>query len=217
MVDRDRRVHEAIGEHPQDRDQEEGDDQLDDPADDAADDRACAAAGACTAGLSNWALRHCLAAYAAARPSRHLATVPRASSLPQCSSAFTSHFMTSTNDIRRGFLDYFEKNGHARVPSAPLVPHNDPTLMFVNAGHGAVQERLHRPRDAALHDRDQLAEMRPRRRQAQRPRQCRLHRAPPHLLRDARQFLVRRLFQGPRDRARLEPAHQGVGPQPPTG
>ena len=42
--------------------------------------------------------------------------------------------MTSTNDIRRGFLEYFEKNGHARVPSAPLVPQNDPTLMFVNAG-----------------------------------------------------------------------------------
>ena len=42
--------------------------------------------------------------------------------------------MTSTNDVRRGFLEYFEKNGHARVQSAPLVPHNDPTLMFVNAG-----------------------------------------------------------------------------------
>jgi alanyl-tRNA synthetase len=42
--------------------------------------------------------------------------------------------MTSTNDIRRSFLDFFEKNGHARVASAPLVPHNDPTLMFVNAG-----------------------------------------------------------------------------------
>jgi alanyl-tRNA synthetase len=42
--------------------------------------------------------------------------------------------MTSTNDIRRSFLDYFEKTGHARVPSAPLVPHNDPTLMFTNAG-----------------------------------------------------------------------------------
>jgi len=42
--------------------------------------------------------------------------------------------MTSTNDIRRGFLDYFERNGHARVQSAPLVPQNDPTLMFVNAG-----------------------------------------------------------------------------------
>lgn len=42
--------------------------------------------------------------------------------------------MTSTNDIRRSFLDFFEGEGHARVPSAPLVPHNDPTLMFVNAG-----------------------------------------------------------------------------------
>ena len=42
--------------------------------------------------------------------------------------------MTSTNDIRRSFLDYFGGNGHSIVPSAPLVPHNDPTLMFVNAG-----------------------------------------------------------------------------------
>jgi alanyl-tRNA synthetase len=40
----------------------------------------------------------------------------------------------STNDIRRSFLDYFAANGHAKVPSAPLVPQNDPTLMFVNAG-----------------------------------------------------------------------------------
>ena len=42
--------------------------------------------------------------------------------------------MTSTNDIRRSFLDYFGGNGHDIVASAPLVPHNDPTLMFVNAG-----------------------------------------------------------------------------------
>src|SRR5688572_6247802 len=42
--------------------------------------------------------------------------------------------MHSTNDIRRAFLDYFAANGHAVVPSAPLVPYNDPTLMFVNAG-----------------------------------------------------------------------------------
>ncbi|MES2291612.1 MAG: alanine--tRNA ligase [Pseudomonadota bacterium] len=42
--------------------------------------------------------------------------------------------MTSTNDIRRSFLDYFAGHGHERVASAPLVPHNDPTLMFVNAG-----------------------------------------------------------------------------------
>ena len=42
--------------------------------------------------------------------------------------------MTSTNDIRRSFIDYFAGHGHATVPSAPLVPYNDPTLMFVNAG-----------------------------------------------------------------------------------
>ncbi|MBP6379361.1 MAG: alanine--tRNA ligase [Sphingorhabdus sp.] len=42
--------------------------------------------------------------------------------------------MTSTNDIRRGFLDYFGNAGHDVVQSAPLVPYNDPTLMFVNAG-----------------------------------------------------------------------------------
>ncbi|HEY0148578.1 MAG TPA: alanine--tRNA ligase [Allosphingosinicella sp.] len=42
--------------------------------------------------------------------------------------------MTSTNDIRRSFLDFFGREGHQVVPSAPLVPQNDPTLMFVNAG-----------------------------------------------------------------------------------
>ena len=42
--------------------------------------------------------------------------------------------MTSTNDIRRGFLDYFGGAKHDVVQSAPLVPYNDPTLMFVNAG-----------------------------------------------------------------------------------
>ncbi|HUQ13595.1 MAG TPA: alanine--tRNA ligase [Novosphingobium sp.] len=42
--------------------------------------------------------------------------------------------MASINDIRRSFLDYFASAGHAIVPSAPLVPYNDPTLMFVNAG-----------------------------------------------------------------------------------
>jgi alanyl-tRNA synthetase len=42
--------------------------------------------------------------------------------------------MHSTNDIRRAFLDYFAANEHLAVQSAPLVPYNDPTLMFVNAG-----------------------------------------------------------------------------------
>jgi len=42
--------------------------------------------------------------------------------------------MQSVNDIRRSFLDYFAANGHTVVPSSPLVPRNDPTLMFTNAG-----------------------------------------------------------------------------------
>ncbi len=42
--------------------------------------------------------------------------------------------MQSGNDIRKAFLDYFVKAGHTAVPSSPLVPHNDPTLMFTNAG-----------------------------------------------------------------------------------
>jgi alanyl-tRNA synthetase len=40
----------------------------------------------------------------------------------------------SANEIRRTFLDFFVRNGHTAVASAPLVPHNDPTLMFTNAG-----------------------------------------------------------------------------------
>lgn len=38
------------------------------------------------------------------------------------------------NEIRRKFLEYFEKNGHKLVHSSPLLPANDPTLLFVNAG-----------------------------------------------------------------------------------
>ena len=42
--------------------------------------------------------------------------------------------MSGVNEIRSTFLDYFAKNGHTVVPSSPLVPLNDPTLMFTNAG-----------------------------------------------------------------------------------
>ncbi|MBT3699953.1 MAG: alanine--tRNA ligase [Alphaproteobacteria bacterium] len=42
--------------------------------------------------------------------------------------------MQTANDIRKAFLDYFTANGHEAVSSSPLVPHNDPTLLFTNAG-----------------------------------------------------------------------------------
>ncbi|MBI0535403.1 alanine--tRNA ligase [Roseomonas sp. KE2513] len=42
--------------------------------------------------------------------------------------------MTSSNDVRATFLDYFARNGHAVVDSSPLVPRNDPTLLFTNSG-----------------------------------------------------------------------------------
>src|SRR6266478_1278908 len=42
--------------------------------------------------------------------------------------------MQTANDIRAAFLNFFAKNGHEIVPSSPLVPRNDPTLMFTNAG-----------------------------------------------------------------------------------
>src|SRR5260221_5291589 len=42
--------------------------------------------------------------------------------------------MSGVNDIRSKFLDFFAENGHEIVPSSPLVPRNDPTLMFTNAG-----------------------------------------------------------------------------------
>jgi len=42
--------------------------------------------------------------------------------------------MATANEIRRAFLDYFAKNGHEIVSSSPLVPLNDPTLLFTNAG-----------------------------------------------------------------------------------
>ena len=118
--------------------------------------------------------------------------------------------MSGVNDIRASFLDYFAKARprDRAVVAAGAAQRPDPDVH--QCRHGAVQERLHRPGEAPLPARRHRAEMRARRRQAQRPRQCRLHRAPPHLLRDARQLLVRRLLQGPRHRARLEPGHQGI-------
>jgi alanyl-tRNA synthetase len=122
----------------------------------------------------------------------------------------TKGFMSSVNDIRKAFLDYFAEERSRGGGLEPAGAAQRPDADVHQCGHGAVQERLHRARESGPIRGGDGAEMRARRRQAQRPRQCRLHRAPPHLLRDARQLLVRRLFQGARHRACLEPDHQGI-------
>src|SRR5512142_1285451 len=50
-------------------------------------------------------------------------------------SSFLAKIVPMTaNEIRASFLKYFEQNGHRIVPSSPLVPGDDPTLLFTNAG-----------------------------------------------------------------------------------
>ena len=80
--------------------------------------------------------------------------------------------------------------------------------------HGALQAHLPRRGDPGLQPRDDLAEMHARLGQAQRPRECRSHAAPSHLLRDARQLLLRRLFQGAGDRICLVAPDRARGLQP---
>ena len=102
-------------------------------------------------------------------------------------------------DIRSRFLAYFEERGHTIVPSSSLVPGNDPTLLFVNSGMVQFKDVFLGEDKRAVPPRDDGAALRPRRRQAQRSRQRRLHGAASHVLRDAGQFQLRRLFQARRD------------------
>ena len=115
-----------------------------------------------------------------------------------------------SSEIRSSFLEYFRSKGHTIVPSSPLVPANDPTLLFVNSGMVQFKD-VFLGKDKRAYSRATTAQRSPARgRQAQRPRERRLHRAPPHVLRDARQLLLRRLLQEGRDRVRVGAAHQGV-------
>ena len=50
--------------------------------------------------------------------------------------------MPTLNDIRSTYLDFFNRNGHQVVPSSPLVPRNDPTLMFTNSGMVQFKNRF---------------------------------------------------------------------------
>ena len=107
-----------------------------------------------------------------------------------------------------------------RVLPAPRPPHR-PELPTCSArrrhvavhqrGHEPVQGRLPRPGTARVLARDDLAEVHAGQRQAQRSRQRRAFPAAPHVLRDARQLLVRRLLQARRHRAGLGAADHRVG------
>ena len=118
-------------------------------------------------------------------------------------------------DIRNAFLSFFEGHGHTVVASSPLVPVERPDAALHQLRHGAVQGRLPRAGQASLHPRGELPALPARRRQAQRSRERRLHGAPSHVLRDARQLQLRRLLQARRDPVRLGAAHRRSEDLPP--
>ena len=75
--------------------------------------------------------------------------------------------MTKTlADIRSTYLSYFRGQRHTIVESSPLVPRNDPTLMFTNSGMVQFKNVFTGAETAPLQARDDGAEMRSRRRQA---------------------------------------------------
>ena len=100
-----------------------------------------------------------------------------------------------SREIRSSFLEYFRRHGHTIVPSSPLVPHDDPTLLFTNAGMNQFKDVFLGPGEAPLHAGGDLAEVHARQRQAQRSRQRRPVAPASHVLRDAGQLFLRRLLQ----------------------
>ena len=101
--------------------------------------------------------------------------------------------------------------GHLIVPSASLVPEDDPTLIFTNAGMNQFKDYLPGSARAGSPPYRRLPEVHPRQRQAQRPGRRRP--SPYHhtLVRDAGQLVVRRLLQEGSHRLGLGAADRGVG------
>ena len=113
-------------------------------------------------------------------------------------------------DIRKTFLDFFATKGHTVVRLQPAGAGQRPDADVHQLGHGAVQGRVPRHRQAPLRARRLGAGLPARRRQAQRPGERGLHRAPPHLLRDAGQLELRRLLQARVAQVGLGAADRGL-------
>ena len=61
--------------------------------------------------------------------------------------------MLNTNEVRKRFLEYFKKHEHALIPSSSVVPHDDPTLLFINAGMNQFKDVFLGKSDARLQTR----------------------------------------------------------------
>ena len=109
-----------------------------------------------------------------------------------------------TDELREKYLAFFETKGCVRRPSDVLVPRWDPSVLFTPGRHEPVQGPFPRPLQAGFHPGHDLPEMPPHGRHRQR----RPHRLSPHVLRDAGQLQLRRLFQ-----ARGDPLGLGVPDQ----
>ena len=98
----------------------------------------------------------------------------------------------------------------ASCPSGPGVPAGRPDAALHERGDEPVQGRVPRHRHARLHARGRHAEVHPRLGQAQRPRGGGARHLPPHVLRDARELVVRRLLQGRGDRLGVGAPDRGL-------
>ncbi|MCK7476914.1 MAG: alanine--tRNA ligase-related protein [Candidatus Moduliflexus flocculans] len=119
--------------------------------------------------------------------------------------------------VRETFLQYFADRGHRIVRSSPLLPKDDPTILFTNAGMNQFKNVFLGLEKRGYSRAATVQKCMRGQRQAQRPRDRRPDGQAPHLLRDARQLLLRRLLQEGGRRLRLGPRHPASSACPRSG